>query len=139
MKETVIKYKDFLLVLESNKTTETDIREFLKEEFENSINNIFLKASSEFGVDKNDISEKEKEKITSIKKELVEVYSKIVIDNISNFDKTWECEDEKIIEGDTVIDKKTKEKYFVSRFGESNNFYDENKKKYISLDDVVKK
>ena len=118
--------------------TETDIREYLREEFDIAKTNIFVKLGNEFPLDNNKMDDANEEKIDNLINQLVEIYASIAISNISNFEKTWVSDDEKIIEGDTVEDKESGEIFFVSRLGDNNNFYDNNKHRFISLDNVKK-
>jgi hypothetical protein len=133
------KFKDYINENISTTVTETDIREYIREELEIIKNNLNVKISSRFPLDNNKLNIEDDAKINQIFEELVEIYSKITIENISNFEKTWITPNEKIEEGDTVYDKETDEEYFVTRFGVNNNFYDGNKFKFISLDNVLKK
>ena len=132
--------KKFIEYIKENKTfTETDIREFIREEWNIAKNNLFVKIGSQFPLDNNKLTEEDENKLNSLINQLIEFYTHLTIENISEFDKTWENSDDKIGEGDTVIDKKSKEEFFVTRFGANNNFYDGNKHRFISLDTVVKK
>ncbi len=131
------KFNDF--IKENKSVTETDIREYIKEELNIAKNNIFIKIGTQFSLDDNQLSDDNQLKLDNLFNQLIDLYRDITIENISNFEKTWESPENKINEGDTVVDKKTGEEYFVTRFGSNNNFYDADKRKYIPLDDVKKK
>ncbi len=126
-------------IKENNTVTETDIREYIREEWNIAKDNIFVKIGAQFPLDNNDIVKDKVSKVDNLVNQLIELYTKITIDNMSNFDKTWESSEDKIIEGDTVIHKETGEEFFVSRFGANNNFFDNEKSQFISLDNVKKK
>lgn len=130
------KFKDY--INENISVTETDIREYIREEIEIIKNNLNVKISSRFPLDNNQLNIEDETRINAIFEELVNIYSKITIENISNFEKTWVTPAEKIEEGDTVYDKESGEEFFVTRFGAGNNFYDGNKFRFISLDNVTK-
>jgi hypothetical protein len=140
MDKIVKKYNEF--ISENNKlVTETEIREFLKEETSLMIKDLFSKVSNKFPMDNMELAEDTDsfKKINEIQHDLIETVIDIVIENIKDFDKTWENPDDKIELGDIVIHNDSGEEYFVSRFGSSNNFYDDEKKTFIELEDVTKK
>jgi hypothetical protein len=132
----VKKFNQFLN--ENNTLTETDIREYIREELETFKYNLAVKINAKFPLDNNNLQKEDEEIINNIFNNLIDVYSKITIDNISSFDKTWIKSDDKIEAGDTVYDKETGESYFVTRFGVNNNFFDSDKSRFISLDSVSK-
>lgn len=140
MNKIIKKYNEFILE-NNNLVTETDIREFLKEETSSMVKDLFSKVSDRFPMDNMELSEDEEsfKEINKIQHDLIETIIDIVIENIKDFDKTWENPDEKIELGDTVIHNDSGEEYFVSRFGSTNNFYDDEKKSFIELEDVTKK
>ena len=121
-------------ITENKKISESDIEEFIREEWDIAKDNIFLKISTKFPLDSKKISDDQQIIIDKLINKLIEIYSDVVIDNISTFDKSWDKAD-KIKEGDIVVDSDGVE-YFVSRFGDSNNFYDSEKNKFVSLDEV---
>lgn len=132
--------KKFIEFINENKSvTESDIREYIKEEWNIATNNLFVKIGSKFPLDNNNLSEEDQNKLNSLVSQLIDLYTSMTIENISTFNKTWENEDEKIIEGDTVVAKDGGEEFYVTRFGANNNFYDGNKHRFISLDTVIKK
>jgi hypothetical protein len=126
-------------IKENNTVTETDIREYIREEWNIAKDNIFVKVGAQFPLDNNDIAKDKLTKVDDLVNQLIDLYTNITIDNISNFNKTWETSEDKIEEGDTVIDKESGEEFFVSRFGANNNFFDNEKSRFISLDSVKKK
>lgn len=136
MKSIVKRFNEY--VNENVSTTETDIREYLREQWDITRNNIFIKMCGEFPIENNKIADEDNLKIDELINKLVEVYANIAIDNIPSFNKTWVHEDDKIVEGDTVEDIESGEVFFVSRFGSNNNFFDNNKNVFINLDRVKK-
>jgi hypothetical protein len=136
MKSIVKRFNEY--VNENVSTTETDIREYLREQWDIARNNIFIKMGGEFPIENNKIGDEDKLIIDGLINKLVEVYANIAIDNIPSFNKTWIHEDDKIVEGDTVEDVESGEVFFVSRFGSNNNFFDNNKNVFINLDRVKK-
>ncbi len=132
----VKKFNQFLN--ENNTLSETDVREYIREELEIFKHNLSVKINAKFPLDNNDLQKEDEEILNNIFNNLVDVYSRITIDNISSFDKTWIKSDDKIEQGDTVYDKETGESYFVTRFGVNNNFFDSDKSRFISLDSVSK-
>jgi hypothetical protein len=140
MDKIVKKYNDFIAE-NNNLVSETDIREFLKEETTLMIKDLFAKVSDKFPMDNMDLSEDNEsfKKINKIQNELIETTIDIVIENVKDFNKTWENPDVKIELGDTVVHNDSGDEYFVARFGETNNFYDDEKKVYVDLDNVTKK
>lgn len=136
MKSIVKRFNEY--VNENVSTTETDIREYLREQWDIARNNIFIKMCGEFPIENNKIADEDNLKIDELINKLVEVYANIAIDNIPSFNKTWVHEDDKIVEGDTVEDIESGEVFFVSRFGSNNNFFDNNKNVFINLDRVKK-
>ncbi len=132
--------KKFIQYIKENKSvTETDIREYIREEWNIAKNNLFVKIGTKFPLDNNKLSDEDQHKLDNLISELINLYTNITIDNISTFEKTWEAPEDKIIEGDTVFGKESGEEFFVTRFGANNNFYDGNKHRFISLDSVTKK
>ena len=140
MDKIIKKYNEFL-VENTKLVSEPEIREFLKEETSLMIKDLFNKVSNKFPMDNMDLSEDNEsfKKINKIQHELIETAIDIVIENVKDFNKTWDNPDTKIEVGDTVVHNDSKEEYFVARFGETNNFYDDEKKTYIQLDNVTKK
>jgi hypothetical protein len=140
MDKVVKKYNEFLAE-NNNLVSEVEIREFLKEETSLMIKDLFGKVSNKFPMDNMELAEDTEsfKKINEIQGELIETVIDIVIENIKDFNKTWENPDTTITLGDSVIHNDSGEEYFVSRFGETNNFYDDDKKVFIELEDVSKK
>lgn len=141
MNNIIKKYQQFL---NENKelTTEIEIREFLKEECNDLFKELFNKISDRFPMDNIHIIDDENNEntkhINELKYDLIETLIDIVIENIKDFDKTWEKSEEVIDVGDTVYSIESGKEYFVSRFGSNNNFYDNNKHVFIDLDSVKK-
>jgi len=133
----VKKFVDY--IKENNAVTESDIREYIREEVKNFEKNLFIKISSQFTLEKDEITEEDQLSLDLLMEKVVDLCSNITVNNIENFDKTWVLPNEKIEAGDTVISNNNKEEYIVTRFGSNNNFYDGNKKMFISLDNVKKK
>ncbi len=129
------KFKDFLN--ESNSPTESDIREFIKEEWESARDYITNQVSLKFPIEGDIITPDKKEEVDGLITKLVEIYVKMSADKITNFEKTWVLPKDKIEVGDTV-ENESGEKFIVDKMGENNDFYDEEKKKYISLSSVKK-
>jgi hypothetical protein len=140
MDKIVKKYNEFISE-NNNLVTETEIREFLKEETSLMIKELFNKISNKFPMDNMELAEDTDsfKKINELQHDLIETTIDIVIENIKDFDKTWENPDDIINVGDTVIHNDSGEEYFVSRFGSTNNFYDDEKRTFIELEDVTKK
>jgi len=140
MDKIVKKYNEFIAE-NNNLVNETDIREFLKEETSLMIKDLFGKVSDKFPMDNMELAEDSEsfKKINKLQHDLIETTIDIVIENTKDFDKTWENPDDVIQVGDFVIHNDSGEEYFVSRFGETNNFYDDEKKSFIELEDVTKK
>lgn len=130
--------KYYKFINENKAVTESDIREYIREELSTSMDNLFIKVGSKFPLDNNDMSEENRDKLDSLIEQFIDLYSNITMDNISSFEKTWEYGSDKIKEGDIVVDDKGEE-FFVTRFGVNNNFYDGNKRRFVSLENVRKK
>ena len=129
--------KKFIDFINENKgITESDIREYVREEWSDAKESIFMKVNAKFPLDNNDISSETNSEIDGLINKLIDLYTKMTIENISGFEKTW-GDDERIKVGDTVKDEDGLI-YFVNRMGSNNNFYDESKHKFISLDSVKK-
>ncbi len=142
MKNIIKKYSEY--VNENNElTTEIEIREFLKEECNDLFKELFNKISDKFPMDNINISDNSDDEnlkdVKKLKHDLIEKLIDIVIDNIKDFDKTWEKPEDTIDVGDTVYSIETGDEYYVSRFGSNNNFYDNNKHVFVNLDSVKKK
>jgi hypothetical protein len=140
MDKIVKKYNEFVLE-NNNLVSETEIREFLKEETDLLVKELFSKVSDKFPMDNRELAQDNDsfKKIVQLKHDLIETTIDIVIENIKDFNKTWDNPDEEIEVGNVVIHNDSGEEYFVSRFGTTNNFYDEVKKTFIKLEDVTKK
>ena len=142
MKNIIKKYSEY--VNENNElTTEIKIREFLQEECNDLFKELFNKISDKFPMDNINISDNSDDEnlkdVKKLKHDLIEKLIDIVIDNIKDFDKTWEKPEDTIDVGDTVYSIETGDEYYVSRFGSNNNFYDNNKHVFVNLDSVKKK
>ena len=142
MNKIIKKYTDYINE-NTEFTTENQIREFLKEECNELFKELFDNIANRFPMDKIDIFDNIDEEnfkyIEKIKYSLIEKLIDIVIENVKDFDKTWEKPENTINVGDTVYSIESGEEFFVSRFGSNNNFYDNNKHRFISLDSVNKK
>lgn len=132
------KYNDYIKE-NANMITELDIREFLKQQTNTMIQDLLDKVSDKFPMNNIDYDNTQQyfDKLENIKSELNEIIIDIVIDNVKDFNKTWDIPEIQL--GDIVIHKDTGEEYFVHRFGTLNNFYDEDKREYVKLTDVIKK
>lgn len=133
----VKKFNEFLL---ENKTyTETDIREFVKNKLNEFKNSFYTNLSTNFPLDTlNKLDSKKEEQIDLLLSELSEIWINYVIDNISDFNKTWKLPNNDFNLYDKVKDKKTGEIFVISKFGSDNNFYDENKKIFKNISEVEK-
>lgn len=131
--------KYFEFIKENKLTTESDVREFIREEWNLAKTNILSKISSKFNLKNNKNSEDDKLKIDNLMNQLINMYVDLTINNIEDFNKSWILPEDKIEIGDTVIDNETGDEYFVSKMGSNDNFYDENRKEYIMLNQVRKK
>lgn len=115
-----------------NETKESDIREFVREVYEELNIDAFNRVSDKFNLKKRQITKKQTEEIKDIYNRLLSLTTEIIVDNMGIF-----REYDNFRLGEQVIDEKG-EKYTIDKFGENDNFYDQDKQKFINLDKVKK-
>src|SRR6478609_9636475 len=99
------KFNDFLN--ESN-VSETDIREFLKEEFKEFKSNLFTKIISQYSLDNTNLNSEYENKVDKLLNQLSEIYVLMITDNMKDFQKSWELPKDKMNVGDEVYSKTNK-------------------------------
>ena len=132
----IIKYKDY--INENSNITETEILEFLKEQWNAAYKEILLKTVSKFPIKTKNITTEQQSKIDECISIIVKTTKDIIIDNSGITNKDWILPEDKIELGDALVDDTGKE-YYVSKLGSNNDFYDDDKKNYFDLSGKKKK